>query len=136
MLAQIAQFLRINSALDKAAVGEYIGKRGNEGILTAYVNTFDLSNLPIDQALRGFLEAFRMPGEAPTIGKIIEELAKRWNHSYLGTSHTCELAAHRSCYLLTGTHQHAAVPPVPHLAAKCLRCSFRDLVTFINSCEF
>jgi hypothetical protein len=43
-----------------------------------------VTNLPISQALRQFLESFRLPGEAPVISLILEEFANLWFDSYVG----------------------------------------------------
>ena len=35
-------------------------------------------NLRMDEALRNFLESFRLPGESPVIALILEEFTKRY----------------------------------------------------------
>ena len=67
---ELAQFLRGNPHLDKAQLGEFISKKGKEDILKAFVDSFDFRGLRIDESLRIFLETFRLPGEAPVIGRI------------------------------------------------------------------
>ena len=69
---ELAQFLRTNPHLDKKQLGEYISKRDNNAVLSAFVKSFDFHGLRIDEALRIFLEAFRLPGEAPVIANIVE----------------------------------------------------------------
>ncbi|CAG9864708.1 unnamed protein product [Phyllotreta striolata] len=78
---EIARFLRENPALNKAMIGEYISNRGNLKILEAFVSTFDFTGIRIDEALRAFLETFRLPGEAPTISLILEHFAEHWHKS-------------------------------------------------------
>ncbi|XP_050302323.1 Golgi-specific brefeldin A-resistance guanine nucleotide exchange factor 1 [Anthonomus grandis grandis] len=78
---EVAIFLRENPALDKKMIGEYVSNRSNLNILEAYVKTFNFNNVRIDEALRSFLEAFRLPGEAPTISLILEQFAEHWHKS-------------------------------------------------------
>lgn len=40
-------------------------------VLESFTATFDFSGLPFDAALRGYLEAFRLPGEAQKIDRIV-----------------------------------------------------------------
>lgn len=78
---EIALFLRENPALDKKMIGEYISNRNNLHILDAFVKTFSFTGVRIDEALRSFLETFRLPGEAPTISLILEQFAEHWHKS-------------------------------------------------------
>ncbi|KAJ8926524.1 hypothetical protein NQ314_021126 [Rhamnusium bicolor] len=59
-IKEIALFLRENPGLDK---------KNDWGIYR------------IDDALRAFLEAFRLPGEAPVISLILEHFAEQWHKS-------------------------------------------------------
>lgn len=79
--AEIARFLRENPGLNKAMIGEYISSRNNSVILDAFVKTFEFTDVRIDEALRSFLETFRLPGEAPTISMIMENFAEHWHVS-------------------------------------------------------
>lgn len=74
-------FLRENPGLNKAMIGEYISSRNNLAILDAFVKTFEFTEVRIDEALRTFLETFRLPGEAPTISLIMENFAEHWHVS-------------------------------------------------------
>ncbi|XP_055593245.1 Golgi-specific brefeldin A-resistance guanine nucleotide exchange factor 1 isoform X2 [Uranotaenia lowii] len=80
---EVAHFLRENSGLDKKMIGEYISKKKNveSRILEVFVKSFDFAGLTIDQALRLYLETFRLPGEAPLIFLVMEHFAEHW--------HTC-----------------------------------------------
>ncbi|XP_076275076.1 sec7 domain-containing protein garz isoform X2 [Rhynchophorus ferrugineus] len=78
---EVALFLKENPALDKKMIGEYISNRSNLNILEAFVKTFDFTGVRIDEALRSFLETFRLPGEAPTISLILEHFAEHWHKS-------------------------------------------------------
>lgn len=78
---EIAQFLRENPGLDKKMIGEYISKKKNVEIkiLKTFVKSFDFTNLRIDQALRLYLETFRLPGEAPLIFLVLEHFTDHWH---------------------------------------------------------
>ncbi|XP_055542001.1 Golgi-specific brefeldin A-resistance guanine nucleotide exchange factor 1 isoform X2 [Wyeomyia smithii] len=78
---EIAHFLRENSGLDKKMIGEYISKKKNveSRILEVFVKSFDFAGLTIDQALRLYLETFRLPGEAPLIFLVMEHFADHWH---------------------------------------------------------
>ncbi|KAG5880373.1 hypothetical protein JTB14_027280 [Gonioctena quinquepunctata] len=80
-IQEVVVFLRENPALNKAMIGEYISNRSNLKILEAFVKTFNFTNVRIDEALRAFLESFRLPGEAPTISLILEHFAEHWHKS-------------------------------------------------------
>ncbi|XP_011870032.1 PREDICTED: golgi-specific brefeldin A-resistance guanine nucleotide exchange factor 1 [Vollenhovia emeryi] len=78
---KVAKLLRENPGLDKKAIGEYISKKENKIILNYFVHNFDLRNTRIDQALRLYLESFRLPGEAPLISLLLEKFAEHWHDS-------------------------------------------------------
>lgn len=78
---KIAKLLRENPVLDKKAIGEYISRKENKTILNCFVQNFDFHNTRIDQALRQYLESFRLPGEAPVISLLLEKFADHWHDS-------------------------------------------------------
>lgn len=78
---QLIEYLKETLALDKKIIGEYLTKRNNTEILEQFVESFSFTNLRIDEALRMFLETFRLPGEAPLIFKVLENFAKHWRAS-------------------------------------------------------
>ncbi|CAH2092601.1 unnamed protein product [Euphydryas editha] len=110
---QVALFLRENPDLDKKMIGEYICKRssreedGGPSILTAFANSFDYAGLRIDQALRLYLETFRLPGEAPLISVVMDQFAERW-HSTNGEPFANTDAAFRLAYavIMLNVDQH------------------------------
>lgn len=71
---EIVLFLREHPLLDKKVIGEFISKKKNveAKILKAYVGSFNFVNFGIDKSLRMYLEAFRLPGEAPLISLVME----------------------------------------------------------------
>lgn len=69
---EMAKFLRENPRLDKKTIGDYLGDKKNTRVLEAFVRSFHFHDLRVDEALRSFLESFRLPGESPVIEHIIE----------------------------------------------------------------
>ncbi|XP_045774639.1 Golgi-specific brefeldin A-resistance guanine nucleotide exchange factor 1 isoform X2 [Maniola jurtina] len=110
---KVALFLRENPDLDKKMIGEYICKRssreedGGPSILGAFADSFDYAGLRIDQALRLYLETFRLPGEAPLISLVMEKFAERW-HSTNGEPFANTDAAFRLAYavIMLNVDQH------------------------------
>ncbi len=78
---QLIKYLKETPSLDKKIIGEYLSNRKNTVILEKFVNSFSFGNLRIDEALRLFLETFRLPGEAPLISSIMEHFARHWRAS-------------------------------------------------------
>nr|CAD7399100.1 unnamed protein product [Timema cristinae] len=77
--AEVVHFLRENPHLDKKMIGEFISNRANLLVLDAFVKSFDFSEMRIDEALRLYLETFRLPGESPLISLIMEHFAEHWH---------------------------------------------------------
>ena len=78
---EVAHWLRENPHLDKNMIGEYVSNKKNLDILKAFVKSFDFTGMRIDEALRMFLQTFRLPGEAPLISNIMEIFGEHW-HQY------------------------------------------------------
>lgn len=76
----IAAFLRQTPDLDKTVIGDYLGER-DEPMLTvmhAYVDALDFTSQALDEAIRKFLEGFRLPGESQKIDRLMEKFAERY----------------------------------------------------------
>lgn len=78
---EVATLLRECWRLDKKMIGEYVSNKKNLKILEAFVQSFDFNSVRIDDALRSYLEAFRLPGEAPLITMLMEQFASHWFQS-------------------------------------------------------
>ncbi|KAI1789508.1 hypothetical protein LXA43DRAFT_892718 [Ganoderma leucocontextum] len=76
----IARFLLDTDGLAKVAIGEYLGEGDQENIaiMHAFVDMLDLSNMPFIDALRSFLQAFRLPGESQKIDRFMLKFAERY----------------------------------------------------------
>lgn len=76
---EIVSFIKQNPKLDKKQIGEFISNRKNNNILEAYQKSFNFEGTRIDEALRMYLETFRLPGEAPVISYLLEHFADHWH---------------------------------------------------------
>uniref|UniRef100_A0AAQ5ZHB2 Golgi-specific brefeldin A-resistance guanine nucleotide exchange factor 1 n=1 Tax=Amphiprion ocellaris TaxID=80972 RepID=A0AAQ5ZHB2_AMPOC len=104
---QVAQWLRENPRLDKKMIGECISDRKNMELLDSFVNTFTFQGLRIDEALRLYLEAFRLPGEAPVIQRLLETFTDNW-HKVNGSPFMSNDAGFALAYavIMLNTDQH------------------------------
>lgn len=69
----VALFLKNTVGLDKTMIGNYLGseKKFNQSVLEDFTKLFDFTNLSLDNALRLYLEAFRLPKEAQQISRVL-----------------------------------------------------------------
>ncbi|KAJ3056406.1 Brefeldin A-inhibited guanine nucleotide-exchange protein 2 [Rhizophlyctis rosea] len=76
----IAEFLRSASGLTKASIGEYLGEGDafNIQVMHAFIDSIDFADQTFVEALRAFLQTFRLPGEAQKIDRIMEKFADRY----------------------------------------------------------
>lgn len=76
----IATFLLRSDRLDKAMLGEYLGEGDAENIaiMHAFVDQMDFNKRRFVDALRGFLQHFRLPGEAQKIDRFMLKFAERY----------------------------------------------------------
>ena len=74
----VTSFLKGTSRIDKKVLGDYLSKRSNEKLLSAFMDLYDFSNLRVDEALRQMLNSFRLPGEAPLIERIVSEFTAKY----------------------------------------------------------
>uniref|UniRef100_A0A3P8YCH0 Golgi-specific brefeldin A-resistance guanine nucleotide exchange factor 1 n=1 Tax=Esox lucius TaxID=8010 RepID=A0A3P8YCH0_ESOLU len=106
---EVAQWLRENPRLDKKQIGEFISDRRHMELLDSFVNTFTFQGLRIDEALRLYLEAFRLPGEAPVIHRLLETFTDTWhkvNGSPFMTNDAGFALAYAVIMLNTDQHNH------------------------------
>lgn len=76
----IAQYLLREDRLDKAQIGEYLGEGDprNIEIMHAFVDSMDFTKRKFVDALREFLQSFRLPGEAQKIDRFMLKFANRY----------------------------------------------------------
>ncbi|KAE8721283.1 Brefeldin A-inhibited guanine nucleotide-exchange protein 2 [Hibiscus syriacus] len=79
-LQEIAAFLKNASGLNKTLIGDYLGEREDLSlkVMHAYVDSFDFQGTEFDDAIRAFLQGFRLPGEAQKIDQIMEKFSERY----------------------------------------------------------
>ncbi|XP_066549516.1 Golgi-specific brefeldin A-resistance guanine nucleotide exchange factor 1 isoform X2 [Amia ocellicauda] len=104
---EVAQWLRENPRLDKKMIGEFVSDRKNMELLDSFVGTFMFQGLRIDEALRLYLEAFRLPGEAPVIQRLLETFTDNW-HKVNGSPFVTNDAGFALAYavIMLNTDQH------------------------------
>ncbi|KAF8195926.1 sec7 guanine nucleotide exchange factor [Mycena galopus ATCC 62051] len=76
----VASFLLFTDGLNKAMIGEYLGEGDEENVATmhAFVDTLEFKDLAFVDALRSFLQSFRLPGEAQKIDRFMLKFAERY----------------------------------------------------------
>ncbi|KIW21373.1 hypothetical protein PV08_01953 [Exophiala spinifera] len=94
---QVAQFLRGTSHVSKKVLGEFLTKKTNERLLTAFIGLLNFENKRIDEALREMLGAFRLPGESALIERIINIFTDR----YCATVNPEEIEDKDAAFVLT-----------------------------------
>ncbi|XP_068114035.1 Golgi-specific brefeldin A-resistance guanine nucleotide exchange factor 1 isoform X3 [Hyperolius riggenbachi] len=106
---EVALWLRENPRLDKKMIGEFVSDRNNINLLESFVGTFQFQGLRIDEALRLYLEAFRLPGEAPVIHRLLEAFTEHWRNSNgtpFANSDSSFALAYAVIMLNTDQHNH------------------------------
>ena len=107
--ADIASFLIRNDRLDKAMLGEYLGEGDpeNVAIMHAFVDTMDFGKRRFVDALRQFLQSFRLPGESQKIDRFMLKFAERYltgNPNAFATADAAYVLAYSVIMLNTDQH--------------------------------
>ena len=76
----IARFFHETDLLDKGPLGEFLGEGDPENIaiMHAFVDQLDFTKTRFTDALRRFLQCFRLPGEAQKIDRFMLKFAERY----------------------------------------------------------
>ena len=76
----VATFLLNNNRINKAALGEFLGEglQENIAIMHAFVDKMDFTRIRFVDALRRFLQSFRLPGEAQKVDRFLLKFAERY----------------------------------------------------------
>lgn len=76
----IAFFLRSTPQLGKPAIGDFLGDGSAENIkiMRVFIDQLDFAGIDFVEALRLFLQSFRLPGEAQKIDRLMEKFADRY----------------------------------------------------------
>lgn len=94
---QVAQFLKGTSYVSKKVLGEFLCKKNNDRLLTAFISLFNFDDKRIDEALREVLGSFRLPGESALIERIVNNFTDR----YCSTVAPEEIADKDAAFVLT-----------------------------------
>ncbi|KFY43424.1 hypothetical protein V494_01994 [Pseudogymnoascus sp. VKM F-4513 (FW-928)] len=105
----IARFLLTDDRLDKAQVGEFLGEGDpkNIEIMHAFVDAMDFTKRRFVDALRQFLQSFRLPGEAQKIDRFMLKFANRYvtgNPNAFANADTAYVLAYSVILLNTDLH--------------------------------
>ena len=105
----IADFIIQNDRLDKAMIGEYLGEGEpyNVAIMHAFVDSMDFTKRRFVDALRQFLQSFRLPGEAQKIDRFMLKYAQRYitgNPNAFANADTAYVLAYSVIMLNTDQH--------------------------------
>ena len=111
----IARFLFYADGLSKRSIGEYLGEGDAHNIATmhAFVDLMQFDHMPLTTALRRFLQAFRLPGEAQKIDRFMLKFAERYtdgNQTAFANADTAYKLAYSVIMLNTDAHN----PQVKH----------------------
>ncbi|KAF2817187.1 protein transport protein sec72 [Mytilinidion resinicola] len=106
----VARFLLDNDAIDKASLGEFLGEgdAANIAIMHAFVDYMDFAKTRFVDALRRFLQSFRLPGEAQKIDRFMLKFAERYitgNPNAFANADTAYVLAYS--VILLNTDQHS-----------------------------
>ncbi|KAI9821685.1 MAG: GDP/GTP exchange factor for ARF [Pycnora praestabilis] len=93
----VTRFLKGTTRVSKKQLGEYISKKANENILSAFLDLFDFTGKRVDEALRQLLESFRLPGESPLIERIVTVFSEK----YCANTTPADIADKDAVYVLT-----------------------------------
>lgn len=107
--ADVADFLLKEDKLDKAQIGEYLGEgdQQNIEIMHAFVDAMDFTKKRFVDALRQFLQSFRLPGEAQKIDRFMLKFAERYvmgNPNAFANADTAYVLAYSVIMLNTDQH--------------------------------
>ncbi|KAM3440992.1 hypothetical protein MY4824_001776 [Beauveria thailandica] len=107
----IANFLLKEDKLDKAQIGEYLGEGDQKNIDTmhAFVDAMEFTKRRFVDALRVFLQSFRLPGEAQKIDRFMLKFAERYvlgNPNAFANADTAYVLAYS--VILLNTDQHSS----------------------------
>ncbi|CAH0025484.1 unnamed protein product [Clonostachys rhizophaga] len=110
----IAQFLLTEEKLDKQQIGEYLGEgdQRNIDIMHAFVDSMNFTKRRFVDALRHFLQSFRLPGEAQKIDRFMLKFAERYvlgNPKAFANADTAYVLAYSVVMLNTDQHSKNVV---------------------------
>lgn len=117
----IASFILQNDRLDKAMIGEYLGEGDahNVAIMHSFVDSMDFAKRRFVDALRQFLQSFRLPGEAQKIDRFMLKFAQRYitgNPNAFANADTAYVLAYS--VIMLNTDQHSSKMKGPRMTTE------------------
>ena len=114
----IARFFLTNDQLDKTALGEFLGEGDDENvkIMHAFVDSMDFTRTRFVDALRHFLQSFRLPGEAQKIDRFMLKFAERYilgNPNAFANADTAYVLSYS--VIMLNTDQHSSKMKGPRM---------------------
>jgi brefeldin A-inhibited guanine nucleotide-exchange protein len=108
---EIARFLISSDQLNLKALGEFLGEGDKENIeiMHSFVELMDFKQTRFVDALRRFLQSFRLPGEAQKIDRFMLKFAERYifgNPNAFANADTAYVLAYS--VIMLNTDQHSA----------------------------
>nr|GME17427.1 ARF guanine-nucleotide exchange factor GNL2 [Ipomoea batatas] len=105
-----AMFFRYTPKLDKTAIGDFLGdpEDFHLKVLKEFTDTFEFTGMVLDNALRTYLESFRLPGESQKIQRVLEAFAERFYEQQSSEIFYSKDAVFILCYsvIMLNTDQH------------------------------
>ncbi|ANB14854.1 Arf family guanine nucleotide exchange factor SEC7 [Sugiyamaella lignohabitans] len=106
---EVAKFLLNTEGLDKATIGDFLGDDDpyHISIMHEFVDLMDFKGLSFVDALRRFLQGFRLPGEAQKIDRYMLKFAERYisdNPGVFSNADTPYILAYSVIMLNTDLH--------------------------------
>ncbi|KAG6919409.1 hypothetical protein DXG01_006292 [Tephrocybe rancida] len=116
----VAKFLLSTDGLSKSMIGEYLGEGADENIaiMHAFVDQLDFKDLPFVEALRLFLQSFRLPGEAQKIDRFMLKFAERYIAGNVKTPFANADTAYILAYSVILLNTDAHSPQIKHRMTK------------------
>ena len=127
----VAAFLLAAKGLDKTAIGELLGGFDDDevAVMRAFVKSHDFVGNEFDVALRRFMSAFRLPGEAQKIDRLMEAFAAKYcenNPNVFADPDAAYVLAFAVIMLNTDAHN-------PNMDTKMTKADFIGMATSAES---
>ncbi|XGW13828.1 hypothetical protein V3C99_000264 [Haemonchus contortus] len=120
----VVNWLRTNPQLDKKKIADYICSRKHADVLEAFVQSFPFENTRLDDALRMFLETFRLPGEAAEISMVMQHFSEQWykaNHEPFNHVDAAFTLSYAIIMLNTDQHNPTVRRNQPPMTVDCFK---------------
>jgi len=115
---EIAKFFyEEKSNLNLEFVGDYLGTDGadNKKVLESFAKQFDFKEKDYLESLRGFLQSFKLPGEAQKIDRLVENFGTNYYEQNLNgeikSKDTAYILAYQTIMLNTDLHNPSIAEP-------------------------